>query len=108
MATTLIKKADALAAYLNQNCLTEDSLNGLDILDSLASLGFELTDDLEGYSSTAFFTAPRRCDGSCRPAKRTRRLLRRRPPSKKQSYRNLLGLSAAVSTWKGRPRTGEA
>lgn len=39
MATTLIKKADALAAYLNQNCLTEDRLNALDILDSLASLG---------------------------------------------------------------------
>lgn len=85
MATTLIKKADALAAYLNQNCLTEDRLNALDILDSLASLGFELADDTEGHSSTADLTAIH--DAVMGPAdqpKRTRRLLRRRPSGNKR------------------------
>lgn len=79
MATTLIKKADALAAYLNLNCLTEDSLNGLDILDSLASLGFELADDTEGHSSAAYFTVIHDAVvGPSDPPKRALRLFRRR------------------------------
>src|SRR5690606_30017491 len=53
MPNTLIEKAEALPAYLNTNCVFDEALNGLDILDSLASLGLEFVEDPAGRSSDA-------------------------------------------------------
>lgn len=49
-----------LANYLSRRRLEEAQLDILYILDSLACLGFDLVDDMDGSSSVAYYRAIRR------------------------------------------------
>lgn len=57
MPNTLIKRAHALAGYLNDNTLFEETIDGFDVLDSMASLGLKLVEDPDASSTAAYHLA---------------------------------------------------
>lgn len=57
MPNILINRAHALAGYLNDNTLFEETIDGFDILDSLASLGLKLVEDPDGLCTAAYHLA---------------------------------------------------